>query len=177
MGVIESCPHCGNMYGATFLFLDDCIGSPLFICAKCKQPFNSHRVEWAQMGFFRRLWVLIDSLLMATMFGFAAGYITKTVAFRFQWIENDHTHAVYPTERYAWTGAAVFAGLVFLVQLLKVYWSIRRTRGRSDPHLKARFFSLHTNLFFLFFVLVVLYAAVGHRLWEFLRPEYWQIRW
>jgi hypothetical protein len=177
MGTVESCPHCGHLYGGSVFGIGDGIGSPQYLCVKCKQLFNSGRREWADMGLLRRLWAFIVSLLLAAMFGVAGGYITKTMALRYRWTEFESEHWVLPTERYTWAGAGVFAGLVLLAQLLKVVRSMRRSRGLSGPHVKARFLSLHTNLFFWCFVLVVLYAAVGHRVWEFLRAEYWQVRW
>jgi hypothetical protein len=84
VGSIESCPHCGEVYGSSILGFDDGLGAKEFLCLKCKQPFGSGRMEWAEMGFLGRLRLALVSLLLVSVFGLVGGYVGRVLAQRYE---------------------------------------------------------------------------------------------
>lgn len=68
VGSIESCPHCGEVYGSNFLGFNDGLGAQEFLCLKCKQPFGSGRMEWAEMGFLGQLRLVLVTFLLPLSF-------------------------------------------------------------------------------------------------------------
>lgn len=139
-GAIHGCPHCGDFYGASFLYLGDGLGSPIFICGKCKQPFNSEKHEWASMGMLRRGWYVIASSIFIAGFGFVGGLVALATQ-----LKPGETH-VAPSGPYFWGGLVGMIALTTLIQFARMFLSLRRTQGKTTPHMNARFLSLQTNL-------------------------------
>jgi hypothetical protein len=153
-GFIHSCPHCNDFWGASFLGLSDGLGSDIFECVKCQGHFHTGKQEWSQMGILRRIWFGIASLLQAAGLGFAGGLVGAATQLR--WGET----SVRPEGAFFWGSASAVFGLVLLIQLLRIYWSIRRVHGKGPPYVRTRFFSFQTNLQFLF-AMVILLVAIG----------------
>src|SRR4051812_38033291 len=162
VGTIESCPHCGETYGGTILGFNDGLGAREFLCLKCKQPFVSGRMEWAEMGILGRARLVLVSLLLACVFGLAGGYVGRLLAQRYGAMPEDPPGAGFPFDFYFFVGAGAVAGLVILVQLLKLWGSARRSWQVPPPRMWARFFSFHTNMFLLFAAMIVLVGSAAY---------------
>jgi hypothetical protein len=129
------------------------------LCLKCKQPFGSGRVEWAEMGVLGRIRLVLVSLLMACVFGLAGGYTGRLLAKRYEAIPEDAPGAGFVFDSYFFAGAGTVAGLVILVQLLKLWGSARRSGQVPPPRMWARFFSFYTNMVLLFAAMIVVGAG------------------
>ncbi len=146
-GTILVCPHCQNPYGGRIFGVCSGLGPSVYVCGKCGERFGSGRREWAEMGSVRRMWYWVMSgvytALLGTIWGFATLCAVQLVVSGRKVMTSK---SMAPEGPVFWTGVAVVAVAVVVVQAVRVRWSTRRSQGLDPPYLVTRFWSLQVDL-------------------------------
>jgi len=164
-GIRETCPHCEAFCGArNLLGFHSGLGSPVYTCGNCGQPFASGRREWDEMGGWfdpqdaGKLRYLIVSVVYVLLFGVLGGGSVGT-AVRFVQ-HGPHAKEVPLTEYLSyWTYGLPIGAMIALLQIGRVRWSKKRSLQLRRTACVASFWSFRTNLQLL--VLFTMLLPVG----------------
>ena len=145
--IMEVCPRCGVAYSLRSGGSGSGLGSRKFACARCEDSFDSGRDEWETMGTAGKLWYCLASLVYAVVIGFFGGWVVAGVRL---FLTEGPTSRNVTYDGLVWVSTILAAALVALLQLSRVWLSIRRSMRLDDRRLIASFWlSWQTNLQFL----------------------------
>ena len=121
------CPNCQGVVASLPFGVCTWLGPRTFLCPRCKTPYDSRRLEWAEMTLKRRIWYVGVSILYTSMIGFIGGLsIAGGVHFlqRGPWKREVPFGSIEQG-----IGTIVCMFLIASVQIGRVFRSLQRTRS------------------------------------------------
>ncbi len=154
----SQCHNCKKYIELWIMGLHSGLGPPLLSCRKCGVLIKTGRNEWEEMSRGKRWWYYLMSLVYASVGGFFFAIFTETA------IGNaDKTLYMFLSDPQFGLGIAFWAGLILLLQFIRVRRSQERTLSTMAPPPKYSFWSLDYSLQFkgMTVLLAILLLAAG----------------
>ena len=139
-----SCPNCANTFDMRFFGFSTRLGPPKIQCSGCSQVIASDRKEWPWLEGVGRGVYVFWSIVGAVLLGLAWGAATASFGYAMTAHTWDTGGSYTPLSVWGYAGMAADVLFIFVVQILRVFRSISRSKVQDAPP-----FRLHPVVGFL----------------------------